>query len=331
LILDKRTKIYFLILLLCLPSLIILQLFSGELNIDFSILKEAFFSNSETSATFIIREVRIPRICMAIFAGGGLSIAGLLMQTLFNNPLAGPYVLGINAGASLFVALGMMLGTPLFFSEFGTIGSALLGAFCFGLLILLFSTFVRSYISLLLIGIMLGSFTSAFISILQSISDVLNLKQFTMWSMGSLQQVELQQIPILFSVFMIGILGCLFLVKPLNALVLGEQEASYLGINMKRVRISLIAITAILTGIVTAYCGPIAFVGLAVPNIAKILFKTQNHKTLIVGSFLIGAIFLLTCDLLIQEISLFNALPINALTSIIGAPFVIYIVLKRIS
>jgi iron complex transport system permease protein len=329
--LAKHTKIYFLFLLLCLPSLILLQLFSGELQVDFKMLKDAFFLSTDTSASFIIREVRVPRICMAILAGGGLSIAGLLMQTLFNNPLAGPYVLGINAGASLFVALGMMLGTPLFFTEFGTIGSALLGAFCFGLLILLFSTFVRSYISLLLIGIMLGSFTSAFISILQSISDVLKLKQFTMWSMGSLQHVELQQIPLLFSIFMIGILGCLFLVKPLNALVLGEQEAAHLGLNMKKLRILLITITAILTGIVTAYCGPIAFVGLAVPNIAKIIFQTQNHKTLILGSFLIGSIFLLSCDLLIQEVSLFNALPINALTSIIGAPFVIYIVLKRIS
>jgi len=268
---------------------------------------------------------------MGIIAGSGLSIAGLLMQTMFNNPLAGPYVLGINSGSSLFVAFSIMTGIPFLTSDIGTISSALIGAFIFGLIILSFSFVVRSHVSLLLIGIMLGSFTSAFVSILQSMSDASQLKLFTMWAMGSLQQVEMAQIPLILTFFIIGVIASLFVIKPLNALILGETQALMLGIHIKYIRLVLIIITAILTGVITAYCGPIAFVGLAVPNLVKLLFKTQSHGVLLFGCFLIGSLFLLLCDISVQLLESAVHIPINALTSIIGAPFVIVIVLKRLA
>tara|TARA_B110000285_G_scaffold135983_1_gene152384 strand:- start:1895 stop:2701 length:807 start_codon:yes stop_codon:yes gene_type:complete len=267
---------------------------------------------------------------MALIAGAGLSIVGLLMQTLFNNPLAGPYVLGINSGSSLFVALSIMTGIPFLASELGLITNALLGAFLFGLVILFFSRLVKTQISLLLIGLMLGSFISAFVAFLQSASDAQELKVFTLWALGSLQKVESSQLPIIIGITIIGVIGAFLLVKPLNALVLGENESKLLGINIKTTRLWIIAITAILTGLVTAFCGPIAFVGLAVPNLVRILFKTQQHFILISASALLGAIFILLCDVIIQLAEPFFMLPINVLTSIIGAPMVIFFILNRL-
>ncbi len=267
---------------------------------------------------------------MAIIAGASLSIAGLLMQTLFNNPLAGPYVLGINSGSSLFVALSIMTGIPFFTSELGLISNALIGAFLFGLIILFFSRMVKTQVSLLLVGLMLGSFISAFVSLLQSASNAQELKIFTLWALGSLQKVDFNQLPIILTTSMIGVLGTFLLVKPLNLLILGESEAKLLGVNIQKTRLFIIAITAILTGLVTAFCGPIAFIGLAVPNLVRILFKTQNHRTLVIASLLFGGLFLLICDIIIQLLEPHFMLPINVLTSMIGAPLVIFFILKRI-
>jgi len=321
-----------LVLVILLPIVAILHLFSGDISIDFSEFYGAMTHfNSESTNQIIVKEFRFPRLVMGVIAGGGLSIAGLLMQTLFNNPLAGPNILGINSGSSLFVAFSLMSGIPFFNSDFGTIISALIGAFAFGLVILSFSMVVKSHVSLLLIGIMLGSFTGAFVSILQSISNPEDLKMYIMWAMGSLQQVEFSQLPIILIFFIIGIIACLFVVKSLNALVLGESQALMLGIKVKYIRIILIAITAVLTGLITAFCGPIAFVGLAVPNLVKLLFKTQSHQTLLIGCLLTGSVFLLVCDIFVQLLESTIHIPINALTSIIGAPFVIVIVLKRLA
>ena len=331
---NSRTKnnVVILILVILLPIVAILHLFSGDISIHFSDYYGALthFDYKSTNQ-IIVKEFRFPRLMMGIVAGGGLSIAGLLMQTLFNNPLAGPNILGINSGSSLFVAFTLMSGIPFFNSDFGTIISALIGAFAFGLVILAFSMVVKSHVSLLLIGIMLGSFTGAFVSILQSLSNPEDLKMYIMWAMGSLQQVEFSQLPIIIAFFIVGILSCLFVVKSLNALVLGENQALMLGIKVKYIRIILIGITAILTGLITAFCGPIAFVGLAVPNLVKLLFKTQSHSTLLLGCLLMGSIFLLICDIFVQLLESTIHVPINALTSIIGAPFVIVIVLKRLA
>jgi iron complex transport system permease protein len=318
--------------LVLLPVAILVHLFAGSIPLSFSDYGASLFHyNSADPLHIIAKEFRIPRVVMACLAGGGLSIAGLLMQTLFNNPLAGPYVLGINSGSSLFVAFSIMSGIPFFISDFGVISSALIGAFIFGLIILSFSFVVKSHVSLLLIGIMLGSFSGAFVSILQALSDAQELKVFTMWAMGSLQQVELSQLPLILLVFIIGLVSCIFLIKPLNVLVLGEQNAKMLGIQLKHIRLITIVITAILTGLVTAFCGPIAFVGLAVPNIVKLLFKTQSHGILLVGCLLVGSLFLILCDVSVQLLEPLVHIPINAITSLIGAPFVVLIILKRLA
>lgn len=330
-ILSKRHKIILSVLALLLPLFCLLHLYIGQIPISFSDYWSSFSNFDATSSSHIIaREIRIPRLFMALIAGAGLSIVGLLMQTLFNNPLAGPYVLGINSGSSLFVALSIMTGIPFFASELGLITNALLGAFLFGLLILFFSRLVKTQISLLLIGLMLGSFISAFVAFLQSASDAQELKVFTLWALGSLQKVEFSQLPIITGITTVGILGAYLLVKPLNALVLGENESKLLGVNIKTTRLWIIVITAILTGLVTAFCGPIAFVGLAVPNLVRILFRTQQHFILISASALLGAIFILLCDVIIQLTEPFFMLPINVLTSIIGAPMVIFFILNRL-
>lgn len=331
---QERTRNRFLLtgIAIALPVFAILHLFSGQITIGFGEFVDAV-TNFDTNNTnhLIVREIRLPRMLMAIIAGGALSVAGLLMQTLFNNPLAGPYVLGINSGASLFVAFSFMTGIPLLTSDLGTVASALLGAFLFGLIIMSFSFVVKSHISLLLIGLMLGSFTSAFVYILQSVSNPEELKAFTMWAMGSLQHVELTKLPLISLLFVAGIAATFFIVKPLNVLVLGEKDAKLLGINIRSVRIIIISITALLTGLITAYCGPIAFVGLAIPNLIRILFKTQNHRTLLIASAISGGLFLLICDSIIQLIEHSIHIPINALTSLVGAPFVVFIVLKRLA
>lgn len=272
---------------------------------------------------------RIPKAITGVLAGAALAISGLLMQTLFQNPLAGPYVLGINSGSSLFVALSTMTGIGIFASDFGIITSALLGAFTFGLLILISSIYVRSKISLLLIGIMLGSFSGALINVVQSYSNPDALKAFTLWSFGSLNNVAYEQLWWFILVAIIGIVLSLFLTKPLNLLVIGEENASLLGVNIKRTRLLIIFIAALLTGTVTALCGPIAFVGLAIPNIVKYIFKTSNHLFLILGSALMGAVLLLLCDLLIFAFSDIVQLPLNAITALFGAPIVVWIILKK--
>jgi len=328
---TKGQRVLILVLLLSLPLVALIHLFVGQIDISIGDYIDSIFAfDSENPNHLISRELRIPRMTMAIIAGAGLSIAGLLMQTLFNNPLAGPYVLGINSGASLFVALAIMTGIPFFTSDLGLVTNALVGSFIFGLIILFFSTVVRMQISLLLIGLMLGSFTAALVSVIQTASDAQELKIFTLWALGSLQKVDLDQIPIILLCFGVSLLGAFLVVKPLNALVLGDQEAKLLGTNIKRVRLIIILITAIVTGLVTAFCGPIAFVGLAVPNLVRILFKSQNHFVLIIASAIIGGIFILLCDIAIQIIEPHFVMPINALTSLIGAPFVIILVLKRL-
>lgn len=314
-----------------LPFLMLAHSLSGQISLSFSEILSAFGSyDSNNMNHLIFFEFRIPRMAMAVLSGGALAISGMLMQTLFNNPLAGPYVLGINSGASLVVALTLLTGIPFFTSDLGLITGALLGSFLFGSVILLFSVYVRSHISLLLIGLMISSFVGAVITTLESISAAEQLKSFTFWSFGSLQQTTFDQLPIILGSIGLGITGSFFLSKPLNAMVLGEVSAKTLGVPIRALRISVISITAVLTGTITAFCGPIAFVGLAIPNLTRMLFRTQNHQYLLIGNLLIGGIFMLTCDTIIQILEPYVVLPINALTSLIGAPFVVYIILKKL-
>ena len=303
----------------------------GDIDTDFQDLYLALAEYSDEDVNqVIIREIRLPRILMAIISGSALSIAGMLMQTLFQNPLAGPYVLGINSGSSLMVALGLLSGIGIFNSELGLIGSALVGAFIFGLFILFTASFLRNQIGLLLFGVMLGSFVSSIITILEVGSHAESLKAFSLWSMGSLNGVSIQQLPIICIVFIFTCFLTIFIVKPLNILVLGEEEVRLMGYDVKKLRILVVFVTAVFTGLITAFCGPIAFVGLAVPNLTRMLFKTQDHMLLFVANLLFGAFFLLGCDVVTILFSDTLIIPINALTSLIGAPFVIYILISKL-
>lgn len=328
---KNRGSLIFIGLSILLAFSIFLHLFAGQTDIGLSDFFQSLYNyDAGNTNQLIAREFRLPRLFMALFAGAGLSISGMLMQTLFNNPLAGPYVLGINSGSSLLVALSLMTGVSFFQSDLGLVFSALTGALLFGLIILGISLYVKSHISLLLIGLMLGSFTGAFITVLQSLSSVQELKAFTMWTMGSLQQTQFDQLPIILIFFAFGILAMLFLIKPLNILVLGEKTSEILGMNIKQIRFLVIIVTALFTGLITAFCGPIAFVGLAVPNITRIIFRSQSHGKLIIGNILIGSLFLVIADSIIQQLENIVPLPINAFTSLIGAPLIILIVLKRL-
>jgi iron complex transport system permease protein len=327
---GKHSAFVFSLLSVLLLSSLLFHLSSGETSVGFMDFVHAVFSfDEQQTPQVLIRELRIPRLTMAVVAGSSLAVSGMMMQSLFQNPLAGPYVLGITSGSSLFVAVAMLLGLPTFLLDIGIIASAILGAALFSLFILFLSYRIRSQVSLLLAGLMLGSFTGALVGILQSLSQAEQLKQFVLWSMGSLQNTSFDQLFWILCFFVLGSLLSIMTIKPLNALVLGERSAHHLGIHLKQARILLISITAILTGITTAYCGPLAFVGLAVPNLTKMIFKTQNHRILLPGNILLGALFMVLADSLIQLLEPIILIPINALTSLVGAPFVMYIVLKK--
>jgi iron complex transport system permease protein len=304
---------------------------AGQIEISFASFFDSFWNyNAKNTVHLLVREFRIPRLFMAMFAGAGLSLSGMLMQTLFKNPLAGPYVLGINSGASLLIALSLMTSVQFFQSNFGLIGTALIGAFAAGLLMMAVAQRLKSQISLLLVGLMFGSFTSAIVSILESFAGAESLKSYTMWSMGSLQQVEFGQLGFIFLIFSVGIAASFLLVKPLNMLVIGEKPAVLLGLPIKSIRMFILLLTALFAGLITAFCGPIAFVGIAIPNLTRILFQTSNHRYLIIGNCFIGAIFLLLTDAFIQVLEGHISIPLNAITSIIGAPFIVFLLMRKL-
>jgi iron complex transport system permease protein len=328
---DWALKWMFICLLCFLPLAMYLHLISGQIELSFSSYLDSILNfDPENTSQVLVREFRVPRLLMAMMAGAGLSLSGMFMQTLFKNPLAGPYVLGINSGASLLIALSLMTGVQFFQSNFGLIGTALIGAFAAGLLMMLIAQRLKSQITLLLVGLMFGSFTSAIVSILESFAGAESLKSYTMWSMGSLQQVEFGQLGIILVIFALGIVASFLLVKPLNMLVIGEKSAALLGLPIKSTRMFVLLLTALFAGLITAFCGPIAFVGIAIPNLTRILFQTTNHRYLIIGNMLIGSIFLLLTDAFIQVLEGHISIPLNALTSIIGAPFVVFLLIRKL-
>jgi iron complex transport system permease protein len=326
---NKHTKIL-IILTVILFFISLLHLNNGKLDFSLSDFFNSLFDfNNENQIQLIFREIRIPRTIIAVIAGASLSISGLLLQTFFKNPLAGPSVLGITSGASLFVAISILTGFQFFETNFGLVSSALLGAFCFSILILIFSRFVKSAVSLLLVGMMLASFTSAIIQILQLFTHANQLKAFTLWSFGSLQQVEFSQLFSISIVFILALFSLVILIKPMNLLILGTKDAQMLGLKLNTFKLIIIAVSSIFAGMITAFCGPISFIGLAVPNITKHLFKTQNHFVLFMGTILLGALILLICDLLIMYLEPFILLPLNGITALIGSPIVVWIILKK--
>ena len=290
----------------------------------------------KSSWQFIILEYRLPKAITAILVGGGLAVSGLIMQTLFRNPLAGPFVLGLSSGASLGVAL-LILGAGVFS---GTLGGLLLGpwslviASALGsflvLLAVLAVTFkVKDTMTILIIGLMFGSVTSAVVSVLSYFSNAEQLQQFVFWSFGTLGNVSWNGILILSICVLIGLLICLSSIKSLNALLLGENYAKSMGVNLKKVTLLIIVATSLLAGGITAFAGPIAFVGLAVPHLTRQYFTTSNHFILLPAVFLSGAILMLFCDTVAQLPFSNFTLPINAITSLFGAPVVIWLLVRK--
>tara|TARA_B100000508_G_scaffold47307_1_gene36821 strand:+ start:14368 stop:15342 length:975 start_codon:yes stop_codon:yes gene_type:complete len=318
------------VLILLVMSFFVIDLTLGSVQLGLSDVFDGLFAyDKNPEAQMVLSNFRLPRVITAFLAGAGLSVAGLLMQTLFQNPLAGPYVLGINSGASMMVAISTMLGFSVIGSDVGLVMSALVGALGAGLFILFCSIYVRSKISLLLIGVMFGSFAGALVNVIQSYSNPDDLKVFMLWSFGSLQNVSNDQIGIFTLIVLLGILLTVLVVKPLDLLVLGEHQASILGVKIKRVRLLIIFITAILVGTITAFCGPIAFVGLIIPNIVKMLYHTNNHLQLLIGVVLCGGFLVILCDIVMQLFIDTIHLPLNALTAIVGAPVVVWIIIRR--
>jgi len=282
----------------------------------------------------ILQAIRLPKALTAILAGAALSVSGLIMQTLFRNPLAGPYTLGVSSGASLGVAFLTMCSTLIAIPLTNGLGlnfllplSAVIGASLVLLLVLAVSRRVTSNVSLLIVGMMFGSIAGALVSLLQNFANPDALKLFIVWTLGSLNSVGWSDMHILVPLLLIGGMLAVVVLKPLNGLMLGEDYARGLGINVERTRLLIVLSTGLLAGGVTAFCGPIAFVGVAVPHIARGLFRTSNHRVTMPASALIGACLLLVCDTLC---SLFTyPLPISTVSALFGAPVIIWIILKQ--
>lgn len=328
----------FSILTLLLLLSILLNISFGQVAIPFKEIFKSIFGSSASKETweYIIINYRLPKAITAILVGISLSISGLLMQTFFRNPLAGPFVLGLSSGSSLGVAF-VVLGSsflPLFLTDFllsshGIILASCAGSFLVLLLIFIVSKYLRDVMSILIVGLMFSSFTSAIVSILTYFSTAAQLQKFTFWSMGSLGNLTWGNIIFLIIVISIGLIISVFSLKSLDALLLGENYAKSMGLNFKRFKNTIIISTSLLTGSITAFVGPIAFIGLAVPHLTKLLFQTSNHKILFAGTLLIGGIIMLLCDSISQLPGMDFTLPINAITSLVGAPIVIWLIIRK--
>lgn len=296
------------------------------------VLQALFGGPVDAGHTLIVRAVRLPQALTAILAGAGLAASGLLMQTLFRNPLAGPSVLGISSGASLGIAL-LMLAQPVMTllpipHDAALIVAALAGAMLVLVIILLADRRVGDGVTLLIIGLMVGYLCSALISVLQVASPAAALKGFVLWGMGSFAGVGMERLPWLALPSMLGIIASLLLVKPLNALLLGEEQAATLGVPVLRTRRRIMWVTGIMAGTITAFCGPIAFLGLATPHVARGLLRSSDHRVLMPATILCGAVLALACDLVARLPGMEASLPLNAVTSLLGAPVVAWVLLS---
>lgn len=335
---TKKYTFLFILLIAVLVVLFFTNISLGSVSIPVKEIVNSFLGNSmeKESWEIILWNFRLPKAFTAILVGMALSISGLLMQTLFRNPLAGPYVLGLSSGASLGVAF-VILGAGflpsflanLFLSSYGIVLASGLGSALVLIAVLAVSQKLKDTMAILIVGLMFGSLTSAVVSVLSYFSTAEQLQKFTFWSLGSLSNLSWNEVSLLFIITFIGIILSFLVIKPLDALLLGEKYAKSLGVNFKKTRYIIIFATSILAGSITAFVGPIAFIGLAVPHIAKLLFQTSNHFILFWSTLLIGAIILLFCDIIAQCPGQDIILPINAVTSIIGAPIVIWLLVRK--
>ncbi len=328
-------------LLLLLLLAFLLDISTGSVHISIKEVLRAIFSPStaDPTAHLIVASIRVPKAFTAMLAGCGLSVGGLQMQTLFRNPLADPSILGITAGASFGVAVVMLAGgsmaTLYAIRELGITGSwliitaACLGAGAIMFLVLILGRRLQDNVMMLIVGIMIGSITLALISIWQYFSDPEQVKDYLLWTFGSLGGVTTSQLPLLAVVVVVGLVVALLSSKMLDALLLGENYARSMGLSPRKARTIIICSTSLLAGSITAFCGPIGFVGIAVPHIARYLFSTSSHRILIPACCLVGTVLLLLCDTFAQLPGTQTVLPINIITAIIGSPLVIILLLRQ--
>lgn len=331
-------RIHFLVLILGLVVAFFINLSIGSVSIPIDEIVSVFIGNGASKETwrYILIDYRLPKAITAMLAGGGLAISGLLMQTLFRNPLAGPFVLGLSSGASLGVAV-LILGASAFGGFFGTlllsqwslVIAAGLGSFLVLLAVLAVTFRIKDTMAILIIGLMFGSVTTAVVSVLSYFSDAEQLQQYIFWSFGSLGNQSWQGVSILSLCFLTGLLLSLFSSKSLNSLLLGENYAKSMGLHIKRTTFIIILATSILAGGITAFVGPIAFVGLAVPHLVRQFFKTANHLVLLPSVLVSGSLLMLICDTIAQLPFSAFTLPINAITSLVGAPVVIWLLVRK--
>lgn len=324
---NQNSKIILLLLFCLLVLATFLSLFFGG--------SEHISLNNLDFNNFIFWELRFPKTVTAILAGCSLSVAGLILQIIFRNPLAGPYVLGISSGASLLVAISILAGSTFqvfnvfFIGKTVIIASAILGSFLITLLILAISKKVNSNVILLLIGVMLSMICGAIQNALEYFSDANNLKNFVVWGMGSLSNTTNLDLLIYLPLTIIFLGFVLFFIKPINAFLLGENYAKSIGVNYSSARFFLILISSVLTGLTTAFCGPIAFIGIAVPILSRIILKTAKQETHFISCMILGSIILLLSDAIANSLLLHITLPINMITTFIGAPLIIYLMFKN--
>lgn len=347
----KSKAIIFVFLVLAIVFLLLANIAWGSVNIPLHVVFHVLTHGVEVqnsaplsyapfepvdTYTYIILESRLPQAITALLSGAALATSGLLLQTAFRNPLAGPDVFGISSGAGLAVAIVMLaLGGGISVGEYSIGGylAILVAAFVGALLVMgiitFFSTIVRSQTVLLIVGIMIGYLASSAISLLNFFSTAEGVKSYMVWGMGSFGNVSMGEVKWFVPFAIIGLLASLLLVKPLNAMLLGEQYAENLGFNIRRLRLVLLLVTGVLTAVVTAFCGPIAFIGLATPHIARLLIGTENHRRLLPMTMLLGSAVALLCNVLCTLPADGGIIPLNAVTPLFGAPVIIYVLMKR--
>ena len=336
---SSRYACSVMVLALLLVVLAAACLIFGSVDIDVaSVVRIAIGQDSDNEAwNIIVRQTRIPMVITAALAGSALAIAGLLLQTTFNNPLAGPSILGVSTGAGLGVAvvmlamggsIGKMLGDVEVGGYVATLGGAFLGAAAVMALLIVFSSIVKSNTMLLIIGMLVSYLGSSVVQLLNSIASEDSIHSYVTWGFGTFSGVTTAQLPLYVALIAFGLLCSVLMVKPLNALLLGTRYAENLGVNTRHTRIALLMVTGLLTAVVTAYCGPIGFLGLVVPHISRLMLSTSNHSRLLPVTILAGADMALLCTL-VSVGGDHGVIPINAITPVIGVPIIIYIIINR--
>lgn len=334
----KRNVSIILLLVAGIIMLFAINLIVGSVRIPLADVCDILFDKFEgkESWKYIIMENRLPQALTAMLCGASLAVCGLMLQTAFRNPLAGPDVFGISSGAGLGVAIVMLfLGGSLSTTLFTVSGflailtSAFIGAIVVTMIILFLSTMVRNSVLLLIVGLMVGYVSSSAVALLNFFASEEGVKSYMIWGMGNFGGVSMDHMLLFALLCLVGIIASIFLIKPLNIMLLGTQYAESLGINIRQIRNLLLVTVGLLTAVTTAFCGPISFIGLAIPHISRLLFRTDNHQILLPGTVLTGAVIALFCNLVCYLPGELGIIPLNAVTPLIGAPVIIYVIIKR--